>query len=120
MKYLVNILLMAAMSVFAACGSSFPQEGGYPYVPGDEEQGGEVQPDPEPDLPGETCKILFIGNSLTLDATTLLPDMLNAAGVKNVEMTRIFHVGRSGCRVHENLESGRGEMVWGRDFQVFA
>ena len=91
MKYLVNILLMAAMSVFAACGSSFPQEGEYPYVPGDEEQGGEVQPDPEPDLPGETCKILFIGNSLTLDATTLLPDMLNAAGVKNVEMTRIFH-----------------------------
>lgn len=39
----------------------------------------------------DTCKILFIGNSLTLDATTFLPDMLNAAGVRNVVMTRIFH-----------------------------
>lgn len=91
MRYLLNILLMAAMSLFAACGSDFPQEGKYPSV-GEEDPGGDpVPPDPGPDVPGETCKILFIGNSLTLDATTLLPDMLNAAGVKNVEMTRIFH-----------------------------
>lgn len=38
-------------------------------------------------------KILFIGNSHTLDATDLLPLMLRHEGVRNVELTRVFHGG---------------------------
>lgn len=38
-------------------------------------------------------KILFIGNSHTLDATDLLPLMLNHEGVRGVELTRVFHGG---------------------------
>ena len=76
-----------------ACESNSPLEGKYPsrgdnnqQTPGDKE---DETPTDRPTA--ETYKILFIGNSLTLDATHFLPDMLNAAGVKNVEMTRIFH-----------------------------
>lgn len=46
---------------------------------------------PKPPLNGSTYKILFIGNSLTMDATCFLPQLLNAAGVKNVELTRTYH-----------------------------
>ena len=44
---------------------------------------------------GTTWKILFIGNSLTLDGTHFLPQLLNAAGVTNVELTRTFHGGQT-------------------------
>lgn len=36
-------------------------------------------------------KVLFIGNSHDLDATELLPPMLNSAGVRNLEFTRVYH-----------------------------
>lgn len=36
-------------------------------------------------------KVLFIGNSHNLDATDLLPQMLNSAGVRNLEFTRVYH-----------------------------
>lgn len=92
MKLPVNTLFVATMLLIVACGTSFPQEGEYPSGGKEDESGETVTPDdPDPIDPGKTCKILFIGNSLTLDATTLLPDMLNAAGIRNVEMTRIFH-----------------------------
>ena len=42
-------------------------------------------------LDGSTYKILLIGNSLTIDASCFLPQLLNAAGVKNVELTRTYH-----------------------------
>ena len=42
---------------------------------------------------GLPLKILFIGNSHTVDATDLLPFMLNSAGVRNVEITRTYHGG---------------------------
>lgn len=42
-------------------------------------------------LDGKTWKVLFIGNSLTLDATYLLPSLLNSAGIKNVELDRMYH-----------------------------
>ena len=46
-------------------------------------------------LDGHTWQILFIGNSLTLDGTHFLPQLLNAAGVTNVELTRTFHGGQT-------------------------
>ena len=53
---------------------------------GDGEDGG--------DLPtGTPLRILFVGNSHTVDATDLLPFMLNSAGVRNVEITRTYHGG---------------------------
>lgn len=55
---------------------------------GDGEDGGDV-----PQGPSSMLKILFIGNSHTVDATDLLPFMLNSAGVRNVEMTRVYHGG---------------------------
>ena len=42
---------------------------------------------------GKKTRILFIGNSHTLDATDLLPLMLNHEGVRNVELTRSYHGG---------------------------
>ena len=41
----------------------------------------------------EPVRILFIGNSHTLDATDLLPLVLNGEGVKNIEFTRVYHGG---------------------------
>lgn len=86
MKKIGMSAALALLAVFACCRTSYELEGKYPYET--EETPGEVD---EPDVPEDIFKILFIGNSLTLDATTLLPDMLNAAGIRNVEMTRIFH-----------------------------
>ena len=57
---------------------------------GREDPVNEEQQDPAP-LDGNTLKVLFIGNSLTLDATYLLPSFLNVAGVKNIELTRAYH-----------------------------
>ena len=85
-----KILLACGLLLLAlACASKSQLEGHYP--PG----GGQTtpeQPDNPPVPPAQkTTKILFIGNSLTLDATYLLPSLLNSAGVRNVELTRIFH-----------------------------
>ncbi len=42
---------------------------------------------------GKKTRILFVGNSHTLDATDLLPLILNHEGVRNVELTRCYHGG---------------------------
>lgn len=47
----------------------------------------------EKHVPDKPLKILFIGNSHTLDATYLLPQMLNAQGIRDVEMVRCYHGG---------------------------
>lgn len=83
--FLGCLLFVSAIS----CASKSPLEGHYP-------SGGNhtnpQQPENPPEPPTtETTRILFIGNSLTLDATYLLPSLLNSAGVRNVELTRIFH-----------------------------
>lgn len=39
----------------------------------------------------ESIRILFIGNSFTLDATEHLPGILTAAGITNVSMERAYH-----------------------------
>lgn len=38
-------------------------------------------------------RILFVGNSHTVDATDLLPPMLNGCGVENIELTRVYRGG---------------------------
>ena len=93
--------LIAAAFFVTVVSSCAPEEKHYQsVVPGDntEQGGGGTQPggntDPGTTEPGSsegTFRVLFIGNSLTMDATFLLPSLLNAAGVKNVEMTRTFH-----------------------------
>ena len=48
-----------------------------------------------PPLPagGKSLKILFIGNSFTVDATEHLPGMLKSAGITHVRMVRAYHGG---------------------------
>ncbi len=41
----------------------------------------------------ETLNILFIGNSFTMDATDHLPGLITAAGLKNINMARLYHGG---------------------------
>lgn len=57
--------------------------------------GSEVYLPYNPSLPENptTLNILFIGNSFTVDATEHLPGLLYSAGVKNVNMTRVYHGG---------------------------
>lgn len=93
MKF-IKLLILSA--IFLSCASVSPLEGRYPSSGKNdkEEQGPQDPSDDEqssPETTSGTYKILFIGNSLTLDATHFLPDMLNAARIRNVEMTRIFH-----------------------------
>lgn len=87
LRYLIAMLHVVVMTI--ACSSASPLEGKYPSSGGEKEENqdnGGQENDRD-----DVLKILFIGNSLTLDATHFLPDMLNAAGIRNVEMTRIFH-----------------------------
>lgn len=92
MKYFRLIL---ALLLCISCSNVSPLEGRYPSG-GKQDNEQPVTPPAEEEEPTTnpiegTYKILFIGNSLTLDATHFLPDMLNAAGIRNIEMTRIFH-----------------------------
>lgn len=84
-------LLCAAL--VSACSDDSSLEGRYPGGKKEnKEEGGQTGGQTETPKPADGIyKILFIGNSLTLDATTLLPCFLNAAGVTNVQMGRTFH-----------------------------
>ena len=89
-----HIRLIFLLLMCIACSNVSPLEGNYPSG-GNNKNDKPITP-PEEDTPTTgpvegTYKILFIGNSLTLDATHFLPDMLNAAGIRNIEMTRIYH-----------------------------
>ena len=70
-----------------------PEPGPTEYIAGglDDGCGLSFYDTPKPPLDGSTYKILFIGNSLTMDATCFLPQLLNSAGVKNIELTRTYH-----------------------------
>lgn len=92
MKRIVLTSLALPLFLLAACAEKSPFEGRYPI------NRGESSEPQSPENPGEThaddsrtYRILFMGNSLTLDATTLLPALLNAAGIKNIELYRTFH-----------------------------
>ena len=57
--------------------------------------GSEIDRSFNPPLPANaaTVKILFIGNSFTVDATEHLPGMLRSAGIDNIRMVRAYHGG---------------------------
>lgn len=57
--------------------------------------GSELNGSFNPPLPagGKSLKILFIGNSFTVDATEHLPGMLKSAGITHVRMVRAYHGG---------------------------
>ena len=56
--------------------------------------GSELNGSFNPPLPaGGNLKILFIGNSFTVDATEHLPGMLKSAGITHVRMVRAYHGG---------------------------
>lgn len=86
MKWILTFL--SPLLLLAACGNGSLLEGKYPS--GNKTDVDEGKDTPAPD-DSKTYKILFMGNSLTLDATTLLPSLLNGAGIKNIELYRTFH-----------------------------
>lgn len=57
--------------------------------------GSEIGGSFNPPLPAgaQSVKILFIGNSFTVDATEHLPGMLRSAGITNFRMVRAYHGG---------------------------
>lgn len=102
---------------------SFKAEAGYVYntsvnfVPtGTLVDGSTESGEDSGDIPSDSSKlrILFIGNSHTVDATDLLPFMLNSAGVRNVEMTRVYHGGYYlvGYNTNYTLANNCSVMTW--------
>lgn len=51
----------------------------------------------------KNIRVLFIGNSFTLDATEHLPGILKAAGIDNFSMERAFHGGYTLVGYNENF-----------------
>ena len=96
-----RFILLFIIGLLISCSGTAGQETGKPGpdTPSDTTQ--TTPPDTTQTTPVDTTsttpvddgifKVLFIGNSLTVDATCLLPSLLNSAGVKNVELTRTFH-----------------------------
>ena len=110
--------LMTAV-LLTACGK--------PDQPKPEGEGmeGEITPEvPLPPAPAEPLRILFIGNSLTVDATEMLPKLLVAAGIRNVYMTRVYHGGYTVSGYNANYQAanvcgvrrcGPGDLFWRGD-----
>lgn len=55
----------------------------------------------------KVTRILFIGNSHSLDATDLLPIMLRHEGVRNIELTRCYHGGYYLVGYDQNYEKAK-------------
>lgn len=85
----ISFVIVLAVSALS-CDRPSPLEGHYTGGRHNEETS-DVEPQEEPEPAEGVKKILFIGNSLTLDATMLLPSLLNSAGVDNIELYRTFH-----------------------------
>ena len=88
-----RIKLILFIGLLVSCAGTAGRETGKPdpVTPADTTQttpADTTQPAPVDD---GIFKVLFMGNSLTVDATSLLPSLLNSAGIKNVELTRTFH-----------------------------
>lgn len=69
--------------------------------------GSELDGTFNPPLPAgkKSLKILFIGNSFTVDATEHLPGMLASAGITHVRMVRAYHGGYKLPEFFENYEA---------------
>ncbi len=78
-------------AVMTACGGDEPESPAPDPTPNPGPSVEDVNPPFNAN--DDEINILFIGNSFTQDATEHLPGMLEASGVKNVHMTRLFHGG---------------------------
>lgn len=99
------------LSVVCSC-SKAPETSHYPSSDGGktekpDESGGESKDDRKQPLPvgQETIRVLFIGNSFTLDATEHLPGILNAAGITNFSMERAYHGGYTLVGYNQNFDN---------------
>lgn len=94
-----TLALLAALTlgVFISCAKTAPATGG--------NKGNQDKTQMNYDLPEgqETIRILFIGNSFTLDATDHLPGILNAAGIRNFSMERSYHGGYTLVEYNKNF-----------------
>ena len=101
--------MLVLSALLLSCGGNASMEGKYPG----KNNGGQNQNPTEESKPvdGQTWRVLFIGNSLTLDATYFLPSLLNAAGVKNIELTRTFH-GAYTMQGYNNNYAGSNICAW--------
>ena len=115
------LYLLGFMTVFllTACGKQvLPESEG-------EGTGGDTTPEvPLPPAPADPLRILFIGNSLTVDATEYLPKLLVAAGIRNVYMARAYHGGYTVSGYNTNFTAakicgvrycGPGDLYWRGD-----
>ena len=113
-----NILALAmALMLTSLCScekapetSHYPSGGGNtetPSKPGKDENEDDGKKDEKPALPvgQETIRVLFVGNSFTLDATEHLPGILNAAGITNFSMERAYHGGYTLVGYNQNFDN---------------
>lgn len=107
-KYINRLSAIAALAAiavaFTACGGDDPEPEPSPN-PGPDPAPVVVDVNPPLNTADDEINILFIGNSFTQDATEHLPGMLEASGVKNVHITRLFHGGYTLPEYLANFES---------------
>ncbi|MBQ7194616.1 MAG: DUF4886 domain-containing protein [Bacteroidales bacterium] len=105
---IIRLAFLLLASLALSCGGNASVDGGK-NGPEEGQTIGEFQG--RKPLDGHTWKVLFIGNSLTLDATYLLPSLLNTAGVKNIELDRIYH-GAYTLPLYNNNYAGANICSW--------
>lgn len=90
-KYIFMMAPVLVAMMLTGCGGSNGDEPEQPNPTPPVVEEKDINPPFQTD--DDEINILFIGNSFTQDATEHLPGMLEASGVKNVHMTRLFHGG---------------------------
>lgn len=97
-----NAIALAAALIFLTLSSCAKT----PSVPGGN-TGGKGKTEMNYELPKgqETIRVLFIGNSFTLDATDHLPGIFNAAGIRNFSMERAYHGGYTLVAYNQNFDT---------------
>lgn len=95
----VALLALLALGVFASCEKTSVTTGGNSSDKETTQMNYEL---PEGQ---ETIRVLFIGNSFTLDATDHLPGILNAAGIRNFSMERSYHGGYTLVEYNQNFDA---------------
>ena len=92
--------------VLCSCTKA-PETSHYPSGGTVIQDGDNGEDEDKPALPvgQETIRVLFIGNSFTLDATEHLPGILNAADIQNFSMERAYHGGYTLVEYNLNFDS---------------